>query len=172
MKRIITLSIIFFVITQLNSFAGEKYGHKLNVGVGIGYTDYYSSESVINLNYEFDVGNDFTLAPFITFYTYHYGYHTYRETVVPIGVKGYYYFDRLLKASSKWDFYGAGSLGLAVIRDRSWDSGFNGNRSDYGEIYPLYLDLHIGARYYLSNKVGLFLDLSTGVSTLGLSFKL
>jgi hypothetical protein len=30
--------------------------------------------------------------------------------------------------------------------------------------------LHVGAEYHLSRKVGLFLDLSTGVSTLGLAF--
>jgi hypothetical protein len=33
----------------------------------------------------------------------------------------------------------------------------------------LFLDLHLGAEYHLNNRVGLFLDLSTGVSTIGLA---
>jgi len=171
MKKIIVLSIFLLGILHLTSFA-EKYGHDLNVGFGIGYTNYYSSLAVVQANYELDAGRNFTLAPFITFYTYHYAYDTYIETIVPIGVKGYYYFDQLLHAGPKWDFYGAGSLGLAVIKYRSWDNGYTGDRSIYGEPYPLYLDLHIGARLHLSKTVGLFLDLSTGVSTFGLSFTL
>jgi hypothetical protein len=172
MRRIIILSILLVFTLYMNSYAEEKYGNKLNVGFGIGYAGYYSSESVVQLNYEFYAGRNFTLAPFITFYTYHYGYHTYWETIVPIGVKGYYYFDQLLNAGSKWDFYGAGSLGLAVIKNRAWDNGFTGDRTIYSDPYPVYLDLHAGARYHLSNKVGLYLDLSTGISTFGLSFKL
>lgn len=101
MRKIVILSVLLIFSMSLRSNAREKYGNRLNLGFGIGYTGYYSSESVVNLNYEFDAGNNFTLAPFITFYTYHYGYNTYRETVMPIGVKGYYYFDQLLEAGPK-----------------------------------------------------------------------
>jgi hypothetical protein len=172
MRKIIVLSFMFIILSHLNNYAGEKYGDKLNIGFGIGYTGYYSSQSLVHLNYEFDAGRNFTIAPFITFYTYHYGFDTYWETVVPIGVKGFYYFDQLLGAGPRWDFYGAGSLGLAIVRNRAWDSEFRGDQSIYGETYPLYLDLHLGARFHLSKKVGLFLDISTGISTFGLSFSL
>lgn len=33
----------------------------------------------------------------------------------------------------------------------------------------LYLDGHIGAEYHISQKIGIFLDLSSGVSTFGLA---
>jgi hypothetical protein len=171
MKKIIFLiSILALSLNQVFSRPriGEKFGDRLNVGFGIGYTSRYSSAPVIHLNYEFDVARNFTLAPFITFYRYRYSSDTYREYVIPIGVKGAYYFDELLKAGPRWDFYGAGSLGFAIV-NRTWYSRVP-DRSLYADTNNLFLDLHVGTRLHLSSVVGLFLDLSTGISTLGLSF--
>jgi hypothetical protein len=159
----------------------EKYGNTLNLGAGIGYYGYVGhSVPVIHVNYEFDVAKNLTLAPFITYYSYqnyyywgnpHYPYRNYwyRQTVIPIGVKGTYYFDQLLRAGSRWDFYLAGSIGFA-FRSTTWENGYYGetvvqNSSTSG----LYLDAHIGAEYHLNAKAGLFLDLSTGISTFGLA---
>lgn len=165
---------LLFTLVQFSSQAQQKYGKTLNVGVGIGYYGYIGhSLPVLHFNYELDVARNFTLAPFISFYSYRNnydrksGYYFYRETVVPIGVKGTYYFDSLLEADSKWDFYLAGSLGFA-IRNVSWHREYD-KEYFYRGGTPLYLDLHIGTEYHISNKVGLFLDLSTGVSTLGLA---
>lgn len=154
----------------------ENHGNTLNLGIGVGgyggYYGYYGrSLPVFNINYEFDVANNFTLAPFATFVTYHDYYdgnYGYRETIIPLGVKGSYYFDQILGAGSDWDFYLAGSLGFSIIKT-SWDDGYQGN-NDLRTADPLFLDLHVGAEYHLSHKVGLFLDLSTGVSTVGLAF--
>jgi len=33
----------------------------------------------------------------------------------------------------------------------------------------LFLNIHIGAEYHINKKVGVFLDLSSGVSTIGLA---
>ena len=98
-------------------------------------------------------------------------HYSYRQTVVLIGVKGTYYFDELLKARSKWDFYLAASLGFK-IRKTTWDSEYHGNTTTTDEISPLYMDFHIGSEYHLNDKTGLFLDLSTGVSTFGLAVHL
>jgi len=169
MKAIIVFICIFFTVSNFTR-AQEKHGDQLNIGFGIGYTGRYSSRPVVHLNYEFDVGRNFTLAPFITFYEYRRRDDYYRETVVPIGVKGSYYFDELFKANRKWDFYGAGSLGFAII-NRTWDDDVP-DRTIFSGPDNLYLDLHVGARVHLSSVVGLFLDLSTGISTFGLSFNL
>ena len=151
---------------QNRSTGGESY-RGLNVGIGLGYNGYYRSLPVFHLNYEFDVAQNFTLAPFITFYSNPNVYDHYKATIIPIGVKGSYYLDQALNANSNWDFYVAGSLGFNYIR---WE-----DRYVRGDVYygprPLFLDLHLGAEYHLSKKVGLFLDLSTGVSTVGLSFR-
>ena len=157
----------------------EKYGNVLNIGVGVGYYgSYYGNMPVLQVNYEFDVAKDFTLAPFIGIYTYRYdnywkgpkkGYRNYyyRETVIPIGIKGSYYLDDIFDAGPKWDFYGAGSIGFA-FRTVTWENGYEGDRNLSHS--RLFLDLHIGTEYHINKRVGLFLDLSTGASTIGLAF--
>lgn len=187
MKNITSYLIIAFSFLQLNTMAQEKYGSTLNLGLGIGgnYGYYgYANRSipVFHLNYEFDVAKNFTLAPFVSISTftndYYWGnkdnpyrYYTYRETVIPVGLKGTYYFDDLLKANKKWDFYLAGSLGFAIINE-SWDNGYNGDKNYYRSSgrSNLFLDIHIGTEYHFNNRIGAFLDLSSGVSTIGLAF--
>lgn len=174
MKKFFPL-VLFFILIQFSGAAQNRYGKTLNFGVGVGYYGYIGhSLPVLHFNYELDAAKNFTLAPFISFYSYREGYnhkrgyYHYRETVVPIGVKGTYYFDQLLEADSKWDFYLAGSLGFA-LRSVHWHRDYDHDRYYKGG-HPLYLDLHIGTEYHLNKDLGLFLDLSTGVSTFGLSF--
>lgn len=168
---------------QTSSAGAETYGKTFNIGLGAGYYNgryggNYSSMPVLHMNYEFDVARYFTLAPFIGIYTYRNEnywkgpknqsrYYYYRETVVPVGVKGTYYFDKLLEANSKWDFYLAGSLGFA-FRSVRWENGYDGDRTLSNS--PLFLDLHLGVEYHINRKIGLFLDLSTGASSIGLAF--
>lgn len=173
----VRIAIVFCVLVMFtnNSFAQEKYGKALNIGAGINYW----GGVPLTLNYEFDVAKNFTLAPFISFYSYRYNsywvngnngrYYYYRTTTVPMGVKGSYYFDELFKAEEKWDFYGAASLGLAIRRN-VYESGFGGG--SVGASSGLYWNAHIGAEYHLKENLGLFLDLSTGMSSIGLSIKM
>lgn len=172
---IITVAVLSLFIFNVNASAQEQYDKTLNIGLGLGgYSGYsgYAGHSlpVIAINYEFNVARQFTLAPFISFYTYagKYDNYTYREYVVPVGVKGTYYFDNLLNAGSAWDFYGAGSLGFAFVNSQ-WDTGYNGDKQYFNKGNALFLDLHIGAEYHFNSKVGMFLDLSSGISTLGVA---
>src|ERR1035437_1000602 len=102
--RILTITALFLLMlvgTNLSaqqSTYSEKYGNTLNLGLGIGgYSGYYGyvgrSLPVFHINYEFDVARNFTLAPFATFVTYHdySGNYGYRESIIPLGVKGSYY---------------------------------------------------------------------------------
>ncbi|MFN5417281.1 MAG: hypothetical protein ACK5B9_09515 [Flavobacteriia bacterium] len=190
MIKKIHILVVLVLVFSINSFAQEKqapssrFGNTLNLGVGVGgYAGYYGyighNLPVFNINYEFDVARNFTLAPFISFYSYkrsyywgdndhEHRYYTYKQTVIPIGVKGTYYFDDLLHAGSKWDFYLAGSLGYTIVRS-SWNSGYYGDRNYYKTPNALYLDLHIGTEFHVNKNIGLFLDLSTGVSTFGIA---
>jgi hypothetical protein len=180
MKKI-TLTILLGLFISVTSVFAQRqrvsssgnYGHTLNLGLGIGgYYGYYHyaghSLPVFSINYEFDVARNFTLAPFATFWTYRNDNKHYRESIVPVGVKGTFYLDQALQAGPDWDFYLAGSLGFAIVKS-TWDDGYSGE-TYYHNVSPLFLDLHVGTEYHLSNRVGLFLDLSTGVSTLGLAF--
>ena len=187
MKRLTITLLLLLMISGTSLFAqrhkvalSENHGGTLNLGLGVGgYYGYYNyvghSVPVLNINYEFDVARNFTLAPFATFITYrdyvtegNYDYY-YRETIIPLGVKGTYYLDQVLGAGPDWDFYLAGSLGFNLVRT-IWDDGHNySSDAYYHSVGPLFLDLHAGAEYHLSNRVGIFLDLSTGVSTVGLA---
>ncbi len=192
MKTLIFTSLFFFAAAGINIQAqdkvieeipaNEKYGKTLNLGVGIGYYGYIGSTVPVGtMNFEFDVANHFTLAPFVGIYSYQrsyywgnpnkndFRYYNYRETAVPVGIKGTYYFDKLFHANAKWDFYAAGSVGF-IFRSVTWENGYYGDQHAYTSASPLYLDAHIGAEYHMTKKVGMFLDLSTGVSTFGFAF--
>lgn len=192
MKKLIIISLFFLAVLSYKSTAqeitndsklevnSEKYGQTLNLGLGIGYYGYVGhSMPVIHADYELNVAKNFTLAPFISAYTYQnyyywgsnkdpYKNYNYRQTVIPIGLKGSYYFDHVLQANAKWDFYLAGSLGF-VIRKTTWENGYYGSRTVHNSSSGLYLNVHIGAEYHMNTKTGLFLDLSSGVSTFGLA---
>lgn len=190
MKKLALIAALFVSTTSIgiaqDKPESEKYGNTLNAGIGIGYYGYVGrSIPVAMFNYEFNIVRNFTLAPFVGIYSYRnyyywvnpnksnwdpYYYHqySYRVTAVPVGVKGTYYFDQLFHANPKWDFYAAGSVGF-VFRNVVWDADYYGDRYAYHNASPLYLDAHIGAEYHLNQKLGLSLDISTGISTLGLA---
>jgi hypothetical protein len=185
-KKNITLILLFIALNNMvaqDNKTTETYGKALNVGLGIGYYGYINhSLPVALINFEFDVAKNFTLAPFIGYYSfrrnYYWGdkynpnrFYSYKSVVVPIGVKGTYYFDQLLNADSKWDFYVAGSIGFA-FRHSVWENGYYGDQKVYQSASPLYLDAHIGTEYHINSKLGLSLDISTGVSTIGLAIHL
>jgi hypothetical protein len=185
MKKLIITTCILVGLFNMKSIAQEtvfpeKYGKTLNVGLGLGYYGYAGrSMPVIHADYEFDVARNFTLAPSVSFYSYRrsyywgnsdhpFRYYDYRQTVMPIGVKGSYYFDQLFHAGPKWDFYAAGTLGVTITTS-SWESGYNGDQNVYSSPSLVFLDVHAGAEYHMNDKTGLYLDLSSGVSTFGLA---
>ena len=65
---ILTLS---FTDVSAQETSTENYGNTLNMGIGIGYYGYISNAMpVVHANYEFEVARNFTLAPFITYFSY------------------------------------------------------------------------------------------------------
>jgi hypothetical protein len=182
--RVIIASILiamgYQVQAQNFNYNYEHYGHTLNSGIGLVYFGYVGQTvPVVHFNYEIEVAKDFTLAPFISYFAYtEYRYggapgepkrnYYYRQSVMPVGGKASYYFDDILNASYKWDFYASASLGFA-IRKTVWEDGYYGNRDISRQAGGLYADLHVGTEYHLNRKFGLFADLSTGISTFGLA---
>jgi hypothetical protein len=174
-------ALLLIVITlfagKMQSQEREKYGNTLNLGAGVGYLGYAPAG---NINFEIDVFRNFTLAPFVSVYShrdhrywgdkdYPYRNYYYRETTVPIGVKSSYYFDELFRAGDRWDFYVGTSLGFAY-RTTTWENGYNGDRVVNTSASPLYANMHIGSECHLTQTVGIYLDLSTGMSTFGFGF--
>jgi hypothetical protein len=161
----------------------ENFGHTLNVTGGSSYYRYVGyAVAVGSIDYEFQIDRNLTLAPFLAMYSYsgshywsadksHYQYYSYQETVVPFGCKVTYYFDELLHASSRWDFYAGGSLGI-IYRRTVWPSTYAGDKQIYPGTGPMYMNLHVGTEFHVSSHFGLVLDLSTGMSTAGIAWHL
>lgn len=153
----------------------ERHGDALNLGLGVAYFGNLHSALYITGNYEFDVARNFTLAPFIGYtssrsddYIWQKSAYYYTHTVIPIGVKGTYYFDDLLGLNPKWDIYAGASLGFNYDRI-TWSNGYTGDKSVASAASPLYLGFHLGSEYHFNRKLGMFLDLSTVVTTVGLA---
>ena len=176
---ILTAATICFTITPYDAKSQEQYGRTFNIGVGLGghsgYSDYVNRAlPVFTLNYEIDVVSNFTIAPSVSVYGYSNNYiwnnrnFRYRETVIPIGVKGTYYVDEFLGAGNKWDFYLGSSIGFAIVSS-NWEQGYDGDRKYFNNKVPVFIAIHFGAEYHLTDRLGMFLDISSGFSTFGIS---
>ena len=166
--------------TQQPSVYYEQFGNTLNLGVGMGYFSYIGyAVTAFHADYELNVSRNFTLAPFIDIFTISdqiywgnnqnsYRYYHYREMAFPIGIKGTYYLDRFLNLNRNWDLYLGASLGV-TIRTFSWQDGDNAQSSINEGSGPLFLELHAGGEYHATRRLGIFVDLSTRISTIGLS---
>ena len=158
----------------------EQFGNTLNLGIGMGYFSYIGyAVTAFHADYELSVSRNFTLAPFIDMYTVSdqvywgdphnsFRYYHYREMAFPIGVKGTYYLDRFLNLNRNWDLYLGASLGV-TFRTFSWQDGDNAQSSINEGSGPLFLELHAGGEYHATRRLGIFVDLSTRISTIGLS---
>jgi len=159
LKNILTTaSITFALVLSLfqTASAQELHGSTLNLGLGIGGRQV----SVFHINYEFDVAPAVTLAPFVSFYDY--------SNFIPIGLKGSFYFDDMLSLDSNWDLYAAASLGLGLVSDE-WDNQYHRDRYRFRGPNALFFDFHLGAEYRFTPRVGMFLDLSSGSSLIGIA---
>lgn len=162
-------------------FAGPAYAQTLNISAGAGYYRYVGySVPVVHANYELPVDQLLTIAPFAAFYRYETDYfwgdetHTpryyhYSEKVLPLGVKVTGYFDEMLHAGKRWDFYAAGSLGM-IIRKTSWAADYEGARKINPGTGGMFLDFHLGTEFHCTRMLGIQLDCAAGETTLGLAF--
>ena len=141
--------VVLFVFIATYSFGQE--GNRpglLNFGVGAG------DGFPVYASLEFDVHEDISVGPFVAF-------NLEEVNWFRLGVKGDYYFDRILSIPEKFDFYAGLSLGYAV--------GLNDNNGG------VYMDLHVGGRWFWNEKWGLNVELGgykTAGGLIGVSMKL
>jgi len=159
----------------------EHHGRVFNVSVGLSYYGYIGHPLALgNINYEFGVNRNFTLGPTVsvfatTTYNNYWGDEAhpthdyfYRETYVPMGLKGTYYFDDVLGAGSRWDFYAGASAGY-VYRSITWENGYGGDTSVEKKGKSYFIAAHLGTEFHVNRFAGVFVDLSTSVSTIGVA---
>lgn len=173
MKKLFAIIILLsaLVVSQ-QAFAQYKKGDKLlNAGIGLGA--YYGGGVPIGASLEFGVTDEISVGPMIDFYSwgYNFGGYKWRYTFVPIGVRGSYHVNELLNLDNdKLDLYGGLGLGYYISK-YSDNSGYVGSYNNaYGS--RVFLNAHVGGRYYFKPNLGGFAELGYGVSTLKLGIAL
>ncbi|GAA4821341.1 hypothetical protein [Algivirga pacifica] len=170
MKKISFLLMLGFFLLSGTLYAGEGNGEGngngiystqarrtvagaglLNIGAGLGY---YSGIP-LSLDYEFGVSRDITIAPTLGLGLGYGGFS--------VGAKGRFYFDDIFQMDRAFDLYGGVSLG--VVPGQEYYGGETARRGYF------YTDLHVGARYHLTPRFGMFLDVALSSASLGASIR-
>ncbi|MGG9970900.1 hypothetical protein ACQ33O_03805 [Ferruginibacter sp. SUN002] len=160
MKHFITAFIILLSATISYGQGSLPVGkNQLNIGVGL------SEWGVpVYLGIDHGITRDITLGGELSFRAYreHWKSNYYRHNIIGISGNGNYHFNRALKIPAKYDFYAGLNIGFYV-----WSSptGYEGTHNS-----GLGLGAQVGGRYYLSNKVGLNLELGGGSAFSGGKF--
>ena len=171
--KILCVAAMVFSATFASGQARYAKGDALlNVGLGLGY--YYASGVPLLASAEFAVTDVISVGPYLGFtsHTRRWGTGTdWRYTFFDIGVRGSYHFSELFEIRNEQvDVYGGLFLGY-LISNYSGDPIF-GTYDPYPDVFRL--GLHVGARYFFSEKVAGYGELGYGVAplALGVTFKL
>ena len=181
MKKSYILSLVCAIALALsgtNAFAQkfEKGSVIINPGLGLGYW-YAGSGFAVGFaaNAEFSITDDIAIGPYIGFthWTYDYAYAGNNDisyNFIDFGARGSYHFGRLLKVKNdNFDPYAGAFLGFVTSSNNYDDNG-------YADPYDGAVrgGLYAGARYFFSDKFGVFGELGVGYYPvfLGVTFKL
>ena len=171
MKKINTLLLLvagLLIGTQsFGQFVPDKGTKLLNLGIGVGgYGGIGFAGGGVAFGGSFEVGviPNLTVGGIASFRSYS-GFGSFYS----IGARGSYHFNQLLTLSDeKVDLYAGAGL---IYSGFSYKDGYLSSAYNYGGID---LGLHIGGRYFFSDKVGGFLEAGIGTAPLqlGVTFKL
>lgn len=168
--------LILFVMFTTSSYAqfnpySEGNG-LLSAGVGA------SSWGIpLFVRYEHPVADNITVGGAFSFQSKSQNFMSYkwRHTITGLNARGSYHFNELLNVPDEWDFYGGASLGYFI-----WNTKFDGTGTSI--VYTgsgsggFSLGGHVGARYFLNEKIGVVLELGGGTvlagGTVGVTFLL
>ena len=159
-KFISSVFALVFVFAFAQSSFGQAYqkGDKL-VNLGIGLSSYFIP---IGGSVEVGITDKISVGGLVYFAKW----SDFSGNVLYLGARGSYHFNELLKIDNdKLDIYGGAGLGY-----QNWSYKGTSLGSYNSGVYLL---IHAGGRYYLSEKMGIHAELGSGVSTLlaGVSFK-
>lgn len=144
----------------------------LNAGIGLGY--YYAGGVPLQVSAEWAVNDLISVGPYFgyTSYSYNWGFDRRRRfSFIDIGVRGSYHFNDIFEITNEQvDVYGGVFLGYSVSSSSGDD--FFGVSNPYPS--RVVGGIHIGARYYFTEKVAGFAELGYGLAPLaiGATFKL
>lgn len=150
-KSIFLLLLLSFFssLSQAQSIVKEE--SQINAGVGLSgwgipvYLGYeYGISDVISGGIEGSYRN----------FIQNYSGSKYKYSVLGVGVFGNYHFNQILNISEPWDVYAGATLGYYHVKvDQDYTGAYNSGTSFGGQI---------GVRYYISETIGLNLELNGG----------
>ena len=153
---------------QLSIDKGTKF---INLGIGVGG---YGGTSGIAFggSADFGVAPNITVGGQVAYRSFNYGYIGVNDKInyLYFAARGSYHFNQLLNLSTdKVDLYAGIGIGYESV---SYSASFGTGFSTFGS--GIYVPIHLGGRYFFSEKVGAFAELGAGVSPLmlGVTFKL
>jgi hypothetical protein len=144
----------------------------LNAGIGLGY--YYAGGVPLQVSAEWAVNDLISVGPYFgyTSYSYNWGFGArWKYTFIDFGVRGSYHFNEIFEITNEQlDVYGGVFLGYTAS-SYSGNDNFVRNDPYSGRVAG---GIHIGARYYFTEKVAGFAELGYGLAPLaiGATFKL
>ncbi|MBB6460820.1 hypothetical protein [Flammeovirga kamogawensis] len=149
-----------------SSAAGNYSGvHHLNVGLA----SYWNHGGTgIQLDYEFHLAKDFTVAPSLSYASHIHQHHNnddWRHSTIGLGARFRWYADRVLNISHpKWDVFASGDIGFAINSYKYVGDGSHNHNEDYNgsTSSPLWIGLGIGGKYHFNDKIGLQLIIGSG----------
>lgn len=158
---LIAIVLIFMSSTTFSQSSLPKGRSQLNLGVG--FSD-WGTPFYIGL--DFSVHQDITIGGEFSYRSYNENWKKeyYHHNVMGFSGNGNYHFNSLLNITQKWDLYAGLNLGFFV-----WSSP-NDYYGDHAS--GLGLGAQIGARYFLTQKIGLNLEFGGGNAFSGGKFGL
>ena len=158
MKKLLTFSFLLAALLT-TSFKGLSQAYKqgdnlVNLGIGIAN----ANGTAFGVSFEHGFTENISAggsADFLSYSVLGSGY-----TWLYFSARGSYHLGELLKAGDKLDPYAGAGLGYLS----------SGGLSGFGGIYP---QIHVGARYYFTEKIGGFAEAGAGSAALklGVAFK-
>lgn len=167
-----SILLVLGLLAGTQSFAQyvpDKGSKLLNVGIGVGGYGFgigYSSSVSFGASFEVGVVKNITVGGFADYRRLSFsGIGGDGISYYYLGARGSYHFNELLSLSTdKADLYAGIGLGYRGISGTYYYGGGGG----------IIVPIHLGGRYFFSEKVGAFAELASDVAPLklGVTFKL
>ncbi|WP_083422043.1 hypothetical protein [Arsenicibacter rosenii] len=134
---------------------------------GIGLASYWGGGIPIGVSFETALAENLSVGGSVDYAHYgrNYGGYKWSYNFIYAGARGSYHLGEILQTGDKFDPYAGISLGVRIASYKD-----NAGYGDYYNPYNngLYLGIHVGGRYYFTEKVGGFAEVGYGVTALRL----
>lgn len=175
MKKVICIIVLlFFGLTAINAQGYHKGNKDLNAGISLGLAGIYGDASFppISIGFQYGIDEKISIGGILGYSSSKYGWEDWqwKYSYIVIGARGEYHF---LESSNKLDAYAGATLGYNIV-SVSEPSGYSVYGGYEAESSYMIYGVHVGARYAVSDKIGVFGELGYGIGylTVGASFRL